>query len=142
MFLENTGFQRMMGRVLAALWVAEHEIVSADHLASMLKASRGSISTSTRTLEQIGMIERVSIAGERKDYFRSLGNSWTKMLELETQRTTALRMLIEKGLELIESDKPEYNHSLEKMHEFLSYMEEELPLVLERWQKRQAEKEV
>jgi len=62
MFLENTGFQRMMGRVLAALWVAEHEIVSADHLAGMLKASRGSISTSTRTLEQVGLIERVSIA--------------------------------------------------------------------------------
>ena len=142
MFLENTGFQRMMGRVLAALWVAEHEIVSADHLASMLKASRGSISTSTRTLEQVGLIERVSIAGERKDYFRSLGNSWTRMLELEMQRTTAFKSLVEKGLTLVESDEPEYNHSLEKMHEFLIYMEKEIPIILERWRKREAEKGV
>jgi len=50
-------------------------------------------------------------------------------------------MIVEKGLALVETDEADSNHSLERMHEFLSYMEEELPVVLERWRKRQAEKE-
>ncbi|MEZ4605851.1 MAG: MarR family transcriptional regulator [Deinococcales bacterium] len=136
MFLEVSGMQRMMGRVLAALWVAEKPQLAAEELAEMLKASRGSISTATRSLEQIGLIERFSRAGERRDYFQARVDAWSQMMEKELHHIIGMRQLAEKGLKVIEQAKPEYKARLEELCDFMQYWEKEFPLVLTRWRER------
>jgi DNA-binding transcriptional regulator GbsR (MarR family) len=50
LLLERFGLPRMVGRVLGVLLVSEAPEHSAEDLAGVLQASRGSISSATRTL--------------------------------------------------------------------------------------------
>lgn len=68
LLMERFGVSRMTGRVLGALLMADPPEQTAEALATTLRASRGSISGATRTLEQMGFIDRVSKPGERRDY--------------------------------------------------------------------------
>jgi DNA-binding transcriptional regulator GbsR (MarR family) len=61
------GLPRMVGRVLGALLVSDPPERAAKELAEALRASRGSISSATRTLVQLGLVERRTRTGERRD---------------------------------------------------------------------------
>src|SRR5215217_2912648 len=64
------GLSRMLGRVLGVLMISDPPERSAEELAEALGASRGSISQTTRSLIQMGLVQRWSRPGERKHYFR------------------------------------------------------------------------
>jgi len=137
--LETTGFPRMWGRVFAALLVAEPPEQTADDLTDTLHASRGSISTATRALEQMNLIERISKTGVRKDYFRNKPGAWPELMRKRNEALTIMRDIAERGLELIDSDDPEVRLGLEEMRDFVAFFEQELPGFLERWKRRRQE---
>ncbi len=132
--LEQSGMTRMSGRVLGALLVADPAERSADELAETLQASRGSISTSTRYLIQLGFVERVSKPGERRDYFRNKPGAWVEMTRRGLEEARLYRELAERGLGLLESDDPEVRRGLEEMRDFYTFVEREFPSVFERWE--------
>jgi len=66
---EEDRLPRIAGRVMGLL-ILSPEPVRFDHLAQRLRVSRGSISTNTRLLENMGAIERVTRPGDRRDYFQ------------------------------------------------------------------------
>ena len=68
-FFESGGLSRMAGRVWAMLLVMNSPHLSALELQEALGASAGSISGATRSLLDLGLIERVNVRGERRDYF-------------------------------------------------------------------------
>jgi len=49
-------------------------------LAGRLKVSRGSISTNTRLLEHLGIIERVGKTGERQDFFQIRAEPYVELM--------------------------------------------------------------
>ena len=63
------GLPRIAGRILGLL-VIHGGPFSFSELGERLKVSRGSISTNTRLLENLGIIVRTTLAGERQDYFK------------------------------------------------------------------------
>jgi DNA-binding transcriptional regulator GbsR (MarR family) len=63
------GIPRIAGRIMGLLVIHGGPFSFAE-LADRLKVSRGSISTNTRLLEHLGIIERVTKPGERQDYFQ------------------------------------------------------------------------
>ena len=67
--LEEDRLPRIAGR-LVGLLILSPQPLRFDHLAERLGVSRGSISTNTRLLENMGVIERVTRPGDRRDYFR------------------------------------------------------------------------
>ncbi len=67
--LEEDRLPRIAGRLVGLLIVSPRP-QRFDHLAERLRVSRGSISTNTRLLENMGVIERVTRPGDRRDYFR------------------------------------------------------------------------
>ena len=140
--LEQSGMTRMSGRVLGALLVADPAEQSADELADMLQASRGSISTSTRYLIQLGFTERVSKPGERRDYFRNKPGAWMEMTRRGMEEARLYREMAERGLGLLESDDPEVRRGLEEMRDFYAFVEREFPKVFERWDALKASKEL
>ena len=133
MRLEQSGMTRMAGRVLGALLVADPAEQSADELADTLQASRGSISTATRYLIQLGFIERMSKPGERRDFFRNKPHAWVEMTRRGLKETRQLREMAERGLELLETDDPEVRLGLEEMRDFYAFAEREFPKVFDRW---------
>lgn len=127
------GLPRMAGRVYGALLVADPPELSAEDLASILRASRGSISSSTRMLELGGLIERISKPGERRDYFRNKPGAWAASLQTRMNASQVFLKLAEKGLEVANSSDPKVLEGLSDMRDFFRFMELEFPKLLEKW---------
>ena len=132
---EQTGLPRMAGRILGWLMVSDPPHQSTDQLTEALVASKGSISTSTRLLIQIGLIERVSLSGVRHDYFRIRPGAWQHLIKQSVDQVTVLRQLAERGLELVEGKASLTRQWLEEMRDMYAFFEREYPDLLERWEK-------
>lgn len=74
------GMPRIAGRIFGRLVLCGGPFSLAE-LATTLKASRGSISTNTRLLENIGLIERTAVAGDRQGYYRLAPDPYARLLE-------------------------------------------------------------
>jgi len=136
---EQTGLPRMAGRILGWLLIVDPPHQSTDELADALMASKGSISTVTRLLIQIGLIERLSLPGVRHDYFRIKPGASHQLLKDSLDQTTAFRQLLERGLELLEGKAHTNRQSLEEMHDLYAFLEREFPALLERWEQEHKE---
>ncbi len=134
LLFETLGFPKMAGRVFGWLLISSPPHQSPGELATILQASKGSISTMTRLLEQIGLIERVSLPGQRRDYFRIKPNAWTEMTRRRMAQMTAFRQLAERGLELLQTDNPQLSDRLTEMRDVHAFFEQELPQMIERWE--------
>ncbi|RPI81620.1 MAG: MarR family transcriptional regulator [Chloroflexi bacterium] len=141
MYVEKVGLHfeqltlpRMAGRIFGWLLISESPLVSMSELVDVLQASKSSISSMTRLLIQIGLIELVSLPGERRDYYRIASNAWANSLKDRLAQAHTFRQLAEEGLALLIGSDPERLQRLEEMHSLYAFLEAELPKLLERWQ--------
>src|SRR5438445_3884974 len=107
MFYEDLGLPRAWGRVLGWLLVCEPDFQSAEDFASVLHGSRGSVSMTTRALIRSGMVERRTMPGDRRTYYRIRPGSWTALLEHQQESVKTLRALAERGLALLRAESAE-----------------------------------
>ena len=138
---EQTGMPRMAGRIVGWLLISDPAHQSTSELVEALTASKGSISTTTRLLIRIGLIERISLPGQRHDYFRVKPNAWHQMLKDTMIQTTTFRQLMEKGLELLRDNAHSNRALLEEMHDMYAFFEREFPVLFERWEQKRKEKQ-
>ncbi|CAN5880810.1 MarR family transcriptional regulator [soil metagenome] len=134
LLFEGFGLPRMVGRLLGVLLISDPPELSAEELAEALQASRGSISSATRSLIGMGLVQRRTKPGERRDYFRMKPGAWDELMRRELESLARFRQMAERGLDIAKSDSPEARINLEEMHEFYGYWEKEMPAVLERWE--------
>lgn len=133
--LEQNGLPRTAGRVLAYLLICSPSEQSMHNLIDALGMSKSSISTSTQTLIQLKLIERISLPGERRDYYHIVPNVWHMIMISQIALTKQLKEIAVEGIDLI--DKTSFNGQsdrLNEMYEFYEFWEQELPLLLERWE--------
>lgn len=135
---ELVGLPRMAGRIFGWLLISNPPHQSLNELAEILQASKGSISTMTRLLIQISLIERISLPGQRRDYFRIKLNAWSQLAEQHLAQIIAFRKLAERGLELFEDEDP-LRQRLEEMHDVHAFLERELPILNRRWEEERKE---
>ncbi len=135
---ELTGLPRMAGRILGWLLICNPPHQSTSDLAEILQASKGSISTMTRLLIQGGLVERISMPGDRRDYFCIKLGAWSAMIEQRLAQIAAIRQLAERGLEIVREEDP--RQRLQEMRDFHAFFERELPAIADRW-KRERHKE-
>ena len=128
------GLSRMLGRVLGVLMISDPPERSAEELAEALGASRGSISQTTRSLIQMGLVQRQAKPGERRDYFRIKPGAWGGIMRREMEALGGFRETAERGLVLLDSQDPDARRNLEEMRDFYAYWEKEMPAVMERWE--------
>jgi DNA-binding transcriptional regulator GbsR (MarR family) len=139
---EQAGLPRMAGRILGWLLICDPPHQSPGELAEVLQASKGSISSMTRLLEQLGLIDRLSLPGERRDYFRIRGESWTALFKRRMELVSTFRQLADRGLALLSEHTPEQRRRLEEMRDMYAFFEYEVPRLLERWeQERRSQSE-
>jgi DNA-binding MarR family transcriptional regulator len=100
LFYENHGIPRIGGRILALMLVTEG-MLSADQIAARLQVSRGSVSTNTRLLSAIGLIEKSSIPGDRLDYYRFSPSAWENVFTMRLKAFDALQKLARQGLAIL-----------------------------------------
>jgi DNA-binding transcriptional regulator GbsR (MarR family) len=135
LLFEESGHPRMAGRILGCLLISDPPYLSANEIAVTLQASKGSLSTMTRLLMQMGLIERVAVPGDRRDYFRIKSGAWTQLVRQEVYELAALRQLTERGLSLLEGQDSEIKERLEEARDLFAYLEREYPTLIAHWEK-------
>ncbi len=134
---EQTGMPRMAGRILGWLLISDPPHQSTEQITKALMASKGSISTMTRLLIQLGLIERISLPGVRHDYFRLRSDAWQHMVGRGlTEEIKMVRQLAEHGLGLLGDKTPVTRTWLEEMLDVYTFLEKEFPALLDRWEKK------
>ena len=76
---QGDGVPRIAGRMMG-LMIFDGRPYSFSELATELQVSRGSVSTNARILEQMGIIERTAVPGERQDYFQLADSPYEAVL--------------------------------------------------------------
>ncbi|MBM4448335.1 MAG: MarR family transcriptional regulator [Chloroflexi bacterium] len=133
---EQTGMPRMAGRILGWLLISDPPHQSTEQLTKALLASKGSVSTMTRLLIQLGLIERISLPGVRRDYFRLRSDAWQHMIGRGlTEEIKMVRQLAERGLRLLGDKTPVTRTWLEEMVDVYTFLEKEFPALLARWER-------
>lgn len=131
---EDYGVPRIGGRILGLLLVTARP-VSSEELSEALQVSRSSISTNLRTLLMNDLIEKVSLPGERVDYYVFSPEGWQHSLEMRLASVFDLRELAEQGLEGLEGDHPA-RERLEEMAEWVDELQKTIQKLTSEWQSR------
>jgi len=130
---ERWGFPRTAGRIWGWLHVCKPPHQNSDELAEALHVSKASISTNTRLLENVGLLERVGVRGSRLTHYRLAADTFQSILQQRLSGAKELRSLAERGLELLEAESPERGRRLERLRDFYGFVEDELERMLEEW---------
>lgn len=130
---EEMGLPRMAGRIIGWLLMCEPPYQSAEELARIVEASKGSISSMTRLLIQMGIVERIGLPGKRDTYYRIKPGFWYELMKSHLDRLTALRKLVERGLDFIADKDLKIPHRLQEMRDFCVFWEKEIPAMMERY---------
>ncbi len=106
LILQGDGMPRIAGRLMG-LFVLRGGPFSFAELADRLEISRGSVSTNTRLLEDLGVIERVAIRGERQDYFRLAADPYAQIIERKRIRSIRAEEAIRRSASELSEAGPE-----------------------------------
>lgn len=87
------GLSRIAGRIMGLI-IIEGGPISFGELSKRLRVSRGSISTNTRLLESLGIIERTSRSGERQDYFEIASTPYKRLLRVQSEQLSKAQSVI------------------------------------------------
>ncbi|MBU4337742.1 MAG: transcriptional regulator [Actinobacteria bacterium] len=93
----TAGNPRMEGRIMGLLMILDQQYLSSTQIATMLHASAGAVSTSTRQLVDVGFLKRHVIPGDRNHYFRVEDDIWGSFLAGERHYLERLQDVIETG---------------------------------------------
>jgi DNA-binding transcriptional regulator GbsR (MarR family) len=134
---DEAGMPRMAGRILGSLLICDPPHQSAAQLADQVESSKASISTMTRLLMGLHLVERMTLPGDRCTYYRVKENAWTELLKLRTEQIKAWRIMADQGLALMKGQPPESKRRLEQMRTLHLFFERELPVLIEHWEDEQ-----
>jgi DNA-binding transcriptional regulator GbsR (MarR family) len=130
-YFEKVGLQRMAGRIIGWLLICDPPHQTMQELCDALQASKSAVSVATRQLIGLYLIERISLPGQRRDYFRASSDMWNRSFRARMHQLAELRELAERGLKLLSND--EQFKRLELMRDANAFMESEFPKLLEKW---------
>ncbi len=132
--IERLGASRTFGRLFGLLLVAERPL-SLDEMAEQLSVSKASISTNARLCEQLQMVRRISIPGDRRDYYEMVPGSFERMLAVRMQVLQQMIDLADEGLAAVGSGNPRVRARLTEMRDFYQWTGMEMAAVLAQWQR-------
>lgn len=133
--MANIGFPRMPARVFALLLAAPEDTLTARELAERLEVSPAAISGAVRYLAQIDLVRRSRRTGERVDRFGLGENIWEPVFRAEIRAYGPLIQLCRAALDADDLDE-NGRRRVAVTGDFLAFMAEELPQLLERWRTR------
>lgn len=130
-YFESYGIPRIGGRILGLLLVA-HEPLSSEDIATILKVSRGSVSTNFQLLLTSALAERVTFPGDRTTYFAFPAAAWEKAMMVELDGIAYLKKLAQQGLTALPARDPARNR-LEKTIEWTELVRGVYQTALNQW---------
>lgn len=133
LYFEGIGLTRIAGRVIGWLLICEPPYQQQSELVEALGASKSSISVALKDLTTLYLVERFSLPGDRRTFYRTSKDMWSRSFRARMNQVTELKELSERGLEALEDDSPERRQRLEFMRDMNAFMEVEFPKLLDAW---------
>ena len=124
------GLPRIAGRIMG-LMVVHGGPFGFTELAERLSVSRASISTNTRLLEDLGIIERTATPGDRQDYFRLSPRPYPRMLRGVVERIRRARVVVEDAQAALPEDFSGAQERLAELDAFYEALIESFVNVIE-----------
>ena len=131
---EKLGMTRMAGRVFGYLIVSDNSEDSFEDIRRALKASKGSISGTTKQLVNAGFIQPVSLSGDRKTYYRLNKIEVGKILEGRLDLFVKFSEMTSKGREL-RSGEDELTDWLRETSTFYDWVGGEIKEIINKWKR-------
>ncbi|HLT62178.1 MAG TPA: helix-turn-helix domain-containing protein [Microlunatus sp.] len=131
--LTRAGLQRMSARVLSVLLFNPSETITAGEIAQVLSASPGTISTTIRSLERSGLIERVPKGRSRREQYRFPDDGWARLMSSQNETLNAMAEAAHAGKETVDPDSPA-GRRLARMADFYDHLRSELPGIIAAWE--------
>lgn len=132
-FFESYGFPRMSGRIITALMVAEDSGLTAAELAATLQASPAAISTSLKYPVALGLVQRVRVAGSRRDLYVLPDDAWYVATATKNPLYAQIAGMAAEGVSAVGGERTAAGARLAEMRDFFAFLETEVPALVERW---------
>jgi DNA-binding transcriptional regulator GbsR (MarR family) len=135
---ENDGLPRIAGRIKAFLLLSDAP-ASLEELADKLQVSKASTSTNCRLLERWGFVERTSLPGDRRDYYRIAPDVFFRSLDVVRKQMEEFNRILEETSEELPPSYEVGRRRIDRMHAFHSFLVKELEAINVRWAERELE---
>ena len=126
------GLPRIAGRIMG-LMIMQGGSFGFTELAERLSVSRASISTNTRMLEDLGVIERTTVPGDRQDYFRLARQPYARMLRGVVERMRRARGVVEQAQDALSHDMTGAQERLAELDAFYEELIDSFVSVIKAW---------
>ena len=136
--LTQAGLPRVPSLVFSALLVDDDGRMTSAELAETLEVSPASISGAVNYLAQLGMLRRERERGSRRDLYVVDDDAWHGSLIRRDQLYAPMVAALTAGIRSLGDDSPAH-HRLVLTREFLTFIDEEMAGLAEKWEKRRAE---
>ncbi len=133
------GLNTLMGRILGLLFISE-DPQSLDDMADKLDMSKGPISQVCRRLKDNGLIEKVWVPGDRKDYYKPVMNLFGRLFmnrndQLE-QNIKSVDRLYRKAEKHIGEEADYISERMQEMKKFYVLLQDHNEEFLGRWREQ------
>lgn len=133
LFFEQLGLTRAAGRIFAYLLIAPKEFISFQDFDDALHMSRGSLSMTLKSLEQLNFVEKVSLPGDRKTYYRFRENAFDALMAKRNQMLMLFADKLNKGLALRANPTDEPSQRIRHMSEFFVWLTQQMDELILKW---------
>lgn len=138
LLLTEAGLARMPSRVFGALLVTDDGKLTAGEIADTLRVSPAAVSGAVRYLLQVGLIARGRDPGERRDHYEVTDDMWYEVYANRDNQMQQWADLMKDGVAAVGAET-KAGWRLETSRQFFEFIRQEIPEMLARWRKYQAE---
>jgi DNA-binding transcriptional regulator GbsR (MarR family) len=133
LYFERVGLTRIAGKIIGWLLICEPPYQEQSHLVAALGASKSSISVALKDLTTLYLVERFALPGDRRTFYRTTKDMWSRSFRARMHQITELKELSERGLQALDGESAQRRQRLEFMHDMNAFMEAEFPKLLDAW---------
>lgn len=135
-YLERSGMAPAPARIVSLLLVSDRTELTFDEIYQTLKISKSATSTAINSLLAIERIEYHTKPGDRKRYFAHSIAAHEGNFEKNMFKMLEVRNLLKEILDNRTKTTKEFNHRLQRLIDFMEFLQKELPNVYEKWRKQ------
>lgn len=130
---DSKNSSRMEGRVLGLLLISDEPYMSAHRIGQLLQASAGAISMATRSLVAIGFMNRHTVPGDRRHFFRVEDDVWGAFLAGERDYLQRMAVVVRGGMNTTAGRRPGPRRRLVNAALYMTWLQGYHRKMLEDW---------
>lgn len=134
-FMERSGLAPAQARITALLMICDRAELTFDEIYSTLKISKSATSNAINSLLLMEQIEYYTKPGDRKRYFVSRIGQMEQGFEKNMNKLLEINTLLSEILKSRPKSTRAFNSDLQRVIDFMEFLQKELPGVYKKWRK-------